>query len=305
MAPSVWLGNVSPIRTRKLFFSERPEDPDVQGSPTVFMITEDGRTPAPYNPHAAEPDIMVHDGDVEDWTIENRSTEAHTFHIHQVHFMLTQWNGAPVDEPFLRDTINVPYSQTITTSNGMGTVNLTVSNVQNAIPGLIVPSSGTSTLTIGGTPTATGTETFTVTATDQAGNTASANYSITVNPAITLSPTSLATGTAQSIFKQTIRAAGGTGTVTLTTSDIQNPIPGLIVPTSDTTELNIGGTPTARCTSEQPCCMPSFRNASMRAKERLRQFIGKSGLRPFCRLAFVPGGKRHGFCRLHLPVPRI
>jgi FtsP/CotA-like multicopper oxidase with cupredoxin domain len=41
--------------------------------------------------------------------IENRSTEAHTFHIHQIHFMLTQWDGAPVDEPFLRDTINVPY----------------------------------------------------------------------------------------------------------------------------------------------------------------------------------------------------
>ena len=41
--------------------------------------------------------------------IENRSTEAHTFHIHQVHFILTQWDGVAVDEPFLRDTINVPY----------------------------------------------------------------------------------------------------------------------------------------------------------------------------------------------------
>src|SRR5687768_6358441 len=30
---------------------------------------------------------------------------------------------------------------------------------------------------------------------------------------------------------------------------------------------SIGGTPTARCTSEQPCCIPSFKNASMRAKE--------------------------------------
>jgi FtsP/CotA-like multicopper oxidase with cupredoxin domain len=108
-ATSVWLGNVKPVRTRKLFFSERPEDPNVQGSPTVFMITEDGKAPAPYDPHAAEPDITVHDGDVEEWTIENRSTEAHTFHIHQVHFMLTQWNGVPLDEPFLRDTINVPY----------------------------------------------------------------------------------------------------------------------------------------------------------------------------------------------------
>ncbi len=51
----------------------------------------------------------MHQGDVEDWVIENRSPESHTFHIHQIHFMLTQWDGAPVDEPFLRDTINVPY----------------------------------------------------------------------------------------------------------------------------------------------------------------------------------------------------
>jgi FtsP/CotA-like multicopper oxidase with cupredoxin domain len=46
---------------------------------------------------------------VEDWVIENRSREMHAFHIHQIRFMLTQWNGALVDEPFLRDTINVPY----------------------------------------------------------------------------------------------------------------------------------------------------------------------------------------------------
>jgi FtsP/CotA-like multicopper oxidase with cupredoxin domain len=106
---SVWLGNVKPARTRKLYFSERPENPNVPGSPTIFMITVDGKKPEPYDQHAMEPDIVVHQGDVEDWVIENRSTEAHTFHIHQVHFMLTQWNGAPVDEPFLRDTINVPY----------------------------------------------------------------------------------------------------------------------------------------------------------------------------------------------------
>ena len=105
----MWLGNVKPVRTRKIFFSEKPEDANVQGSPTVFMITEDGKVPAPYDPDAAEPDITVHEGDVEEWTIENRSTEAHAFHIHQIHFMLTQWNGTPVDEPFLRDTINVPY----------------------------------------------------------------------------------------------------------------------------------------------------------------------------------------------------
>jgi hypothetical protein len=143
------------------------------------------------------------------------------------------------------DTINVPYNQTITTTGGTGTVNLVVSNVQNAVAGLSVPGSGANALAITGTPTATGTETFTVTAADQAGKTTTANYSVTVNPAITLSPTSLAPGTAQSVFKQTIRASGGTGTVTLVTSNVQNPVPGLNVPASDTTELNINGTPTA------------------------------------------------------------
>ncbi len=46
---------------------------------------------------------------MEDWIIENRTVELHAFHIHQIHFMLVEWNGVPFDEPFLRDTINVAY----------------------------------------------------------------------------------------------------------------------------------------------------------------------------------------------------
>lgn len=106
---SVWLGDVQPVRTRKLYFSERPADPSSPTSPTVFMITVDGQTPAPFDPHTAQPDIVVRQGDVEDWVIENRSQEMHAFHIHQIHFMLTRWMGVQVDEPFLRDTINVPF----------------------------------------------------------------------------------------------------------------------------------------------------------------------------------------------------
>jgi FtsP/CotA-like multicopper oxidase with cupredoxin domain len=52
---------------------------------------------------------VVRQGDVEDWIIENRSTELHAFHIHQLHFLLLDWSGVPVNEPFLRDTVNVPY----------------------------------------------------------------------------------------------------------------------------------------------------------------------------------------------------
>jgi FtsP/CotA-like multicopper oxidase with cupredoxin domain len=104
-----WLGNVAPVRVRKLYFSERLSDPADPNSATEFYITVDGQTPKPYDPAATQPDIVVHQGDVEDWIIENRSTELHAFHIHQLHFLLLDWSGVPVNEPFLRDTVNVPY----------------------------------------------------------------------------------------------------------------------------------------------------------------------------------------------------
>jgi len=103
-----WLGSVTPVRVRKLFFSEVRADPDDPASPVSYFITEQGRQPHTFDPDAA-PDIVVHQGEVEDWIIENRTTELHAFHIHQVHFLLLQWFGLPVNEPFLRDTVNVPF----------------------------------------------------------------------------------------------------------------------------------------------------------------------------------------------------
>ena len=104
-----WLGNVSPVRTRKLYFSEKLLDPNDPNSATTFYLTVDGQAPAPFDPSSDVPNIVVKQGDVEDWIIENRSTELHAFHIHQVHFLLLDFSGTPVDEPFLRDTINVPF----------------------------------------------------------------------------------------------------------------------------------------------------------------------------------------------------
>jgi len=106
---SAWIGNVKPIRERKLYFSERPSDPNNPNSPTVFMLTVDGEKPAPYDPASIAPNMTVQLGDVEDWIIENRTQELHAFHIHQIHFLLEELNGAPVDEPFLRDVVNVPF----------------------------------------------------------------------------------------------------------------------------------------------------------------------------------------------------
>jgi len=102
------LATVKPVRERKLYFSEELENPKDPNSPTKFYITEEGKTPVQFNP-ADSPNIVVRQGDVEDWVIENRSQETHAFHTHQIHFMVVGRLGIPVDEPFLRDTINVPF----------------------------------------------------------------------------------------------------------------------------------------------------------------------------------------------------
>jgi FtsP/CotA-like multicopper oxidase with cupredoxin domain len=104
-----WVGNVTPVRTRRLYFSEKLLDPNNPGSATEFYITVDGQTPVAFDPEAGVPNIIVKQGTVEDWIIENRSNELHAFHIHQLHFMLLDHVGTPVNEPFLRDTVNVPY----------------------------------------------------------------------------------------------------------------------------------------------------------------------------------------------------
>jgi FtsP/CotA-like multicopper oxidase with cupredoxin domain len=104
-----WLGSVAPVRVRRLYFSEKLTDPKNPNSATEFYITVDGEKPEAFDPARGVPNIVVHQGDVEDWIIENRSTELHAFHIHQIHFLLLEWSGIPVNEPFLRDTVNVPY----------------------------------------------------------------------------------------------------------------------------------------------------------------------------------------------------
>ncbi|HTW25298.1 MAG TPA: multicopper oxidase domain-containing protein [Candidatus Baltobacteraceae bacterium] len=104
-----WLGSVAPVITRRLYFSEKLDDPNNPNSATEFYITVEGQTPKKFDPSSGVPDIIARQGTVEDWIIENRSNELHAFHIHQLHFMLLDYMGRPVNEPFLRDTVNVPY----------------------------------------------------------------------------------------------------------------------------------------------------------------------------------------------------
>ncbi|MFZ1157446.1 MAG: multicopper oxidase domain-containing protein, partial [Candidatus Sulfotelmatobacter sp.] len=72
-----WLGKVTPIRTRTLYFSEQPHNPGDPKSPTDFYLTVEGQKPALFDPRSGVPNIVVHQGDVEDWIIENHSQELH------------------------------------------------------------------------------------------------------------------------------------------------------------------------------------------------------------------------------------
>jgi FtsP/CotA-like multicopper oxidase with cupredoxin domain len=108
-AKPAWVGEIKPARVRRLFFYEEPSDPKDPNSPTKFYITIEGHENKQYDPGAALPNMVAEQGTVEDWIIENRTQELHAFHIHQIHFVMKEWNGVPLEEPFLRDTINVPY----------------------------------------------------------------------------------------------------------------------------------------------------------------------------------------------------
>lgn len=96
------------VAMRKLYFSESLKSSAVPGSTTKFFITVDGQTPKVFSMDGP-PAIVVHEGDVEDWVIENRSHEDHVFHIHQIHFRVLAKDGHPVNDPVERDTIDLPY----------------------------------------------------------------------------------------------------------------------------------------------------------------------------------------------------
>jgi FtsP/CotA-like multicopper oxidase with cupredoxin domain len=104
-----WLGNVTPVRTRRLYFSEKLTDPNDPTSAVEFYLTLDGEQPKMFDMSSPTPNIVAQQGTVEDWIIENRSSELHDFHIHQLHFLLLDYMGKSVNEDFLRDTVNVPY----------------------------------------------------------------------------------------------------------------------------------------------------------------------------------------------------
>ena len=152
----------------------------------------------------------------------------------------TTWAITPSTLPV--DVVNVAYDQLINTTDS-NSVTLAVSNLKKAIPGITVPSSGTNSLLINGTPTAAGTETFTVTATDSVtGKTVTAKYSLVVNPVLSLTPATLPGDTVNAAYSQAITFSGGIGPVSFGVN-ITQAIAGLAV-ASGTGGVSISGTPT-------------------------------------------------------------
>jgi FtsP/CotA-like multicopper oxidase with cupredoxin domain len=104
-----WLGDVQPVRVRHLYFSEKLDNANDPTSAVEFYLTVEGQTPKMFDMNSTTPDMVARQGTVEDWIIENRTNELHAFHIHQLHFLLLDYVGHPVNENFLRDTVNVPF----------------------------------------------------------------------------------------------------------------------------------------------------------------------------------------------------
>jgi FtsP/CotA-like multicopper oxidase with cupredoxin domain len=102
-------------KTRKLYFSERVGanshgNRGPSGLGMAFFVTVAGQPPVVF--YADEPPaIVTTQGAVEDWTIENQSTEVHEFHMHQIHFLLMAINGVPVSpaQQQFYDTYQVGY----------------------------------------------------------------------------------------------------------------------------------------------------------------------------------------------------
>jgi FtsP/CotA-like multicopper oxidase with cupredoxin domain len=94
-----------PTTLRTLYFSE--EFGGTNG-PIQFYITVDGEEQKVFELNE-EPVITTHVGAVEDWIVENRTLETHAFHMHQIHFLLTEVDGKPVVNQDLRDTIEIPF----------------------------------------------------------------------------------------------------------------------------------------------------------------------------------------------------
>jgi FtsP/CotA-like multicopper oxidase with cupredoxin domain len=99
------LAQITPTTQRHLYFSEAALGTN---PPVNFFITVDGQQPKLFTMDEP-PAIVTKVGAVEDWTIENRTSEEHAFHMHQIHFLVMEVNGVALANPTMQDTYPMPF----------------------------------------------------------------------------------------------------------------------------------------------------------------------------------------------------
>ncbi len=97
-----------PVVERRLYFSQMTPNALEPDASIFYFITVAGQQPVAYRMNQP-PNIVLHEGDVEDWVVENRAREDHVFHIHQIHFRVLEVDGKPLVDGAMRDTINLPH----------------------------------------------------------------------------------------------------------------------------------------------------------------------------------------------------
>lgn len=73
-------------------------------------------------------DAEVKLGDVEEWTLVNDSDERHTFHIHQVEFLVQSVGDNPLETPGVRDNVDIPFRDPTTKEPGVVKVKIPFTN---------------------------------------------------------------------------------------------------------------------------------------------------------------------------------
>jgi len=90
------------------------QDVDITGTKTIIYSSDlsDHKNPmfllngSSFEINPLQVNVTL--GDVEKWTLKNNTTETHTFHIHQLDFLVTEIDGEDPDYKGLRDVIDIP-----------------------------------------------------------------------------------------------------------------------------------------------------------------------------------------------------
>jgi len=105
------LANATVDTHRDLYFSEYFQAFGFhEKEAATFFITVDGQKETLFDANNP-PAITTTQGAVEEWRIENRTSELHGFHMHQIHFLVTAINDVPIpkEKQQLYDVFTVPY----------------------------------------------------------------------------------------------------------------------------------------------------------------------------------------------------